>query len=151
MKQRTDLWTILLITGVTLIIWWWAAGETRVERALPMRLEFAVSGQQRWEVLPRSIPVAVVAEGSQRAIRQAEQLRALGVPLPANRGRQTVDLFETIRDHPQILSTGITVVSTDRKTLDVDLDEIVSVPAQVVLQQMAGLETSDMPAVDPPQ
>lgn len=97
MKQRTDLWTVLIVTAVTLLIWYWAAEETRVERTMPIRLEFQVTDANHWHLQPRTLSVAVVVEGSQRAIRQAEQLRTLAIPLPANKGRQTIDVFETIR------------------------------------------------------
>lgn len=152
-SPRKDIWTWLLIAAVTVLIWYWAAGETRVTRTLHTRLEFIVAGEDPadWLIEPKSLAVAIEAEGSARAIRNAEETtkgRKLTIPLPATVSRQPVDITQALRDHPGIEETGITIVSTDPGSRELGVDEIVSLPARVL--PLAGIEADDI-VVEPPQ
>ena len=153
MSHRKDIWTWLIITAVTALIWYWAAGETRVTRTLPTRLEFIVAGEDPadWIIEPKTLSVAIEAEGSARAIRNAEQAvkgRKLSHAIAADVGRLPVDVTQVLRDHPEVQATGITIISTDPNTRELDVDEIVASPATVL--PLPGVEADDV-VVEPPQ
>lgn len=153
MSHRKDIWTWLIITAVTALIWYWAAGETRVTRTLHTRLEFVVAGEDPadWLIEPRTLSVAIEAEGSARAIRNAEQalkVRKLSHAVPADVGRHPVDLTQVLRDHREVEDTGITIISTDPNIRELEVDEIVATPATVL--PLPGVEADDV-VIEPPQ
>jgi hypothetical protein len=152
-SHRKDIWTWLIITAVTALIWYWAAGETRVTRTLHTRLEFTVAGEDSadWIIEPRTLSVSLEAEGSARAIRNAEQAmkgRKLSHAIAADVGRLPVDVTQVLRDHPEVQGTGITILSTDPNTRELDVDEIVAAPAMVL--PLPGVEADDI-VIEPPQ
>jgi hypothetical protein len=152
-SHRNDIWTWLIIASVTLLIWYWAAGETRVTRTLHTRLEFVVAGAEPadWLIDPAAIPVDFEAEGTARAIRNAEEAvkgRRLSIALPAGAGIQRLDVTQLLRDHPDVQATGITIVSADPSTRELELDELVASPALVL--PLPGVEADDV-VVEPAQ
>ena len=72
MGRKTDIWTYLIITAVSILVWGWAANETRIERPLRNRLlvTFSVADPD-WQIDPGETSVFITAAGSQRAIRKA--------------------------------------------------------------------------------
>jgi hypothetical protein len=153
MSHRNDIWTYLIIAGVTVLIWYWAAGETRVTRTLHTRLEFVVAGAEPadWLIDPAVISVAFEAEGTARAIRNAEEAvkgRRLSIAVPAEAGIQRLDVTQLLRDHPDVQATGITIVSADPGTRELELDEMVASPALVL--PLPGVEADDV-VVEPAQ
>jgi hypothetical protein len=150
---RNDIWTWLIIAAVTVLIWYWAAGETRVTGTLHTRLEFVVAGvePEDWLIEPATLPVALEAEGPARAIRNAESAlkgRKLSVQVPAEAGGQRLDITQLLRDHPDVQATGITILSSDPSTRELEIDEMVASPALVL--PLPGVEADDV-VVEPAQ
>ncbi|MHC5113501.1 MAG: YbbR-like domain-containing protein [Planctomycetota bacterium] len=151
MKKRTDIWSYLLITAVTVLIWSLAASKTREDATLRMRTEFQVTDTAQWLIRPDTITVTISAEGSRRAIANAEVIKRLTLDVPAASGVQTVDVVDLIVNHPSIEETGISVLSVDPDEIELDLDEMVEAPARVVLDRIPGVETESRPEVSPPE
>jgi len=149
---KTDIWTYLLITAVAVLVWYWAAGETRIERVLtPITIEFAVGDATTWRIEPNEMTVIISAKGSQAAIRSAEAVERIVRDLPAHSGDVTLDVAEIVGSHPEIEGTGISIVSTVPSTVDLSVEEIITTSARVVLDALPGVETEDAPVIDPPQ
>ncbi len=132
MGRKTDIWTYLIITAVSILVWGWAANETRIERPLRNRLlvTFSVADPD-WQIAPGETSVSITAAGSQRAIGKAEELKRLSLDLPPSAGTVVLDLLDALRSHPDIRDTGISILSADPNTVGITLDEIVRVPARV--------------------
>jgi hypothetical protein len=149
MNQRTDVWTYLIITAVAVVVWYWAAGETRVERDFgAVEVEFRAG--DTWIVEPPSALITISAEGSERAIRNARQIERLTIDLTPQAGQQAVDLARQIRSHPDVEETGISVVSTVPAAIELTLDAIEGVPARV-RPVLPGVQTVGEVVVDPPE
>ncbi|MHC4991302.1 MAG: hypothetical protein ACYTGC_10005, partial [Planctomycetota bacterium] len=62
--MRTDLWTLALVTIGTVVIWFWAAAETRTQATVYPRVQFKAAEAGRWRITPDRQPVTVRIEGS---------------------------------------------------------------------------------------
>ena len=89
--KSSDVWTWLLVTVVSVMIWIWAAGETREEAGASMRIRIVPPDESEWIVSPREFTANVEMTGSRFAIQNARNLRMplelrLGTELPAATG-----------------------------------------------------------------
>lgn len=148
-----EIWTIVLVTIVTVLIWVWAAGETR-ERKGPMNatVHFTVPDPENWVIRPEQQSMVIVIEGSQLALRRAQELmtQPLEVGIGANVGRQTINLPERLRQHDELRATGVTVISVDPQQVSVELDHIERFTAPVK-PNLPGVQTEGEIVVDPPE
>lgn len=122
-----DIWTFLLVTLVTVLIWVWAAGETRQTlRIVDARVQFTVSDPGNWVIRPEQQSLVLDIRGSQLGVRDVQNLLRQPLPLdiPANAGRQTIDLFDLLRQHEEILDAGVTVMLASPRYAEVEMDPI---------------------------
>lgn len=133
MGNRTDVWTYLLITALSLLVWVWAAGETRdAERFAGIPIEFSAGDSAAWSIETDVASITVVVEGSQWAISRAEEaMRDLVIDLPTDEEQQTLELLPLLRNHPRVRETGISVVSTSPSSASLTVDRIETVPVRV--------------------
>jgi hypothetical protein len=156
MKFRTspqELWTIVLVTIVTVLIWVWAAGETR-ERKDPLNatVHFTVPDPENWVIRPEQQSIVIVIEGSQLALRRAQELltEPLVISVPGKVGRQTIILPERVRQHDELRATGVSIITVDPQQMSIELDQIerFAVP---VKPNLPGVQTEGEIVVDPPE
>lgn len=135
MSNRTDISNILIVTLVAVLIWYWAAGETRDALELSIPVSFQVSeGAEggEWLVDPAEAQVSVTVSGSRRAVRRADDsLEAVTIQLPPDVDKQTLDMARVLQDHPEVEAFGITIESPAPATIDVTVDRVVSSTATV--------------------
>lgn len=135
MSLRNELWTFLIVTVVAALIWLWAAGETRDKHVINFaRVQFVVPEPSDWDVEPKERPlISLIVEGTQIAVQSAEGLlrRPLKLNLPPVPGRLSIDTLERLRQHEELAGTGVTVVSVEPATLEVDLQRIEERPARI--------------------
>ena len=151
---RDRLWNYALVTGVTLLIWFWAATETREEGTASFRIELVGAADQ--VVTPSELTVHVKMEGSnpalERALRAAQTPVSLtvGNELPSQTGVQRVKLLEVLDRNEAITGTGVSLLSVDPIDLDIEIDSLVTatLPIEPVLP---GVELDGTVTVDPPQ
>ena len=151
---RERLWTYALVTGVTLLIWYWAATETRDEGNASFRIELVGAADQ--VVTPSELTVHVKMEGSSLALERA--LHASRIPitltvgneLPSQTGVQRVKLLDVLNRNEVITGIGVSLLSVDPIDLDIEIDNLVTVtlPIEPVLP---GVELDGTVTVDPPQ
>jgi len=151
MRHRTDPVTFALITAVTLLIWYWAAGETRDRIDVRGSVRLQVVADASWQVRPENLLVTAEFEGSRSSLRAARTALAglvIDVPPGAN-DAFALDLVDEIARHPDIRATGATVAAVDPPTAEVRVERLVRRRAEVV-PMLPGIETTEPPEVRPP-
>lgn len=130
-KLRGEFATVLIVTTVTVLIWFWAAGETLDKRPFTVQLRLVLP--ENWVVDKPAHPVTFTAEGSKLALQNAEQAlrRPLRVDLPTVLGPHSLDVADLLRRSPEIEATGLKISTPEPTAIDVTIDEIRRVPARV--------------------
>ena len=73
MSPRNKTWNYVTVTGIAVIIWFWAAGATRESNPVFAQLEFAPGdASANWIVDPPRHAVKLTIEGSNWALQKAE-------------------------------------------------------------------------------
>jgi hypothetical protein len=147
------------VTAISLLIWIWAAGETRERATLHARLQFSPASNFSMIVFPRSDrQVALEVSGSARSIQLVRQ--GLQQPLeivtgtngiPGEPGTHSISLVNAIQSLPVLSQGNITVLSTEPSTLQVEIDSLtqISVAVEPVLSgaTLGGEAVSSPPTV----
>jgi len=150
MKKRPDIWTILIVTAVSFLIWYWAAGETRETGEYTLRVQFNTSDPAGWLVIPaEKKTVDLVVEGSRRAINRLREIKDILIEVPAQIGMHATDVAERLRVHPIISDTGVSIVSARPYVMDVEVDRFDHVTARV-LPEIQNVDVEDI-VVEPTQ
>ena len=154
MHLRERLWTYLLVTGVAVLIWYWAAAETRASRSESFLVQFAPSAGADQVVTPRERKFIVEIEGSALALERAAKLKmpivlTVGNELPSKPGVHRTDIADILEANDDLLATGVSVVRADPPFIDLEIDDLVPVTAAVV-PMLTGLDTEERD-VDPTQ
>ncbi len=136
---RGRAWMYLAVTVVSLLIWFWAAGETRVQTGVTFTVQLVSSDPARWLVSPGEITVSAELEGSRFAIQDARNLKSPlklthGVELPMPPGIYPENLAELLEQHEPLADTGVGIKSTDPPSIDISVDALseVTLPVQVI-------------------
>ncbi len=151
LRTERNIWTYLIVTAVTIVIWFIAASETRERRTMDARLRFEVADDSaRWVVQPPLRTVRVSVEGSSMALDAAQRVAegGLSVELPPVRGSQSVGLIDLIRQNSALSETGVTIASVEPTFIEIARDEIVSVPARV-RASLPGVQTDGEVTIEP--
>ncbi|MBC24560.1 MAG: hypothetical protein CMJ32_11700 [Phycisphaerae bacterium] len=157
MELKTNIGTIIGVTLITLLIWFWAEGETREERNVYTQIQFLPGDPERFEVSPtRSFPLAVDLSGSKRALdRATEMLRVATVELttgiggvPAQAGDHTLNMADILNNLRMITDTGVTVTRTDPATQPLQVNQLTSLQVDVVAS-LPGAETVGKTVIEP--
>jgi len=125
---RNAIWSGFIVSLVTVLIWLWAAGETRERKTFNfVRLQYTVADPTNWVVAPAQQPLTLVVEGSAFVLQNAESLfrRPFKLNLTSERGRQNLDVVEHLSNLDHIKDLGIQLISSEPQTVDVELDEFV--------------------------
>ena len=104
-RTKTQLGTYVVVTSITLLIWIWAAGETRNEDTVYARVKILASSDFEMIVSPaEDQQVDIEVKGSARSIRRLRQLLSQPLELttgsygiPRDAGRHTISLAEARR------------------------------------------------------
>ncbi len=152
MQFREKLWTYALVTGVAVLIWLWAAMETRDQASASFMIQLVPAANQ--VVTPSQLTVQVEMEGSKLALENARQLASreepvrltIGTELSSQSGEQ--GLAAALANCEPLSDTGVRILSVSPAMVNVTIDELVEVtlPVQVVLP---GIETEGEPEVEP--
>jgi hypothetical protein len=156
--MRGRIGSLLLVTGVTILIWIWAAGETRERDRFDTAVRFSPSEAGRMVVRPERVPlVRFEASGSKRALREFETLLAKG-PLdltagahgiPSAAGTWPIDLVAAAANLPEVQATGVTVVSSEPKSAEIRIVPLEPRTLRLV-PELPGVATQGDVVVDPP-
>src|SRR5437870_2374630 len=111
-----DVWTFVAVTIVTVLVWLWAAGETREQRTISYaRVQFVPTEPAQWIVTPAQEPVTVAVKGSRLAVDRIEAVmrRPLHVTIRGSSGAQSIDLDQELGNLPEVHDTGATILSVE--------------------------------------
>jgi hypothetical protein len=109
MGFRKDILTYVIVTAVTLLIWVWAATETREQQTFSVRVEFIVPDADEWLIEPAQRTTTITVQGSRLSLdtMQERVRRPLQVEVLPRPGTQPIDLLAAIRENPAIEETGV--------------------------------------------
>lgn len=152
MKRRGEIGTWVVITVVTVLIWVWAAGETRDRKEFQYAsIKFEVPRSSEWQIDPPTTTISIKVEGSKLAVQRAEQKlrRPVVLDVPDQAGTHEIDLVDRLQNHPLLRETGVMILSTVPPRVDVTLDEIVreTIP---IRPRIPNLQTVGPVVLDPP-
>lgn len=145
-----SVWNYGIITIVAVLIWFWAAGETRMRSEVNALVHFVVPDPQQWVTTPTQRDVRIELDGTHRSIDLAakEASAPLDIELPARQQRLTINLLDELRRNAVLEDTGVQVLSVDPLTMTIDIDEIIQAPA-IVKPKFIGAQTTDVKVVPP--
>lgn len=135
MPGRSDLWTIVLVTVLSVLIWTWAVNETRESRPISPTIRFVTIDDADWIISPGELTLNnVTIEGSPLALGNALQLARRdfefelgteGLPPPAE-GSLTLDLEEVLRSFAPLARTGVNVLAVEPATVELTIDRLIT-------------------------
>lgn len=139
-RAKGRLGTIIVVTAISLLIWIWAAGETRERATLHARLQFTPASNFSTIVSPRTDQqVALKVSGSARSIQRIRQVLQQPVEIvtgsngvPGEAGTHSISLVNAIQNLPFLSQGNITVLSTEPSTLEVEIDSLMQLSVAVV-------------------
>jgi hypothetical protein len=152
---RERLWTYLVVTVVAVLIWFWAAAETRAKGGASFRVALAPSDPTDQVVTPNEFTVRVELEGSRLAMQKARTLEmplvlTVGNELPSLEGSHSTDVVDLLERNEALRDTGVRVISADLASVDIRVDALVTVSAPV-RPVLPSLETEGEIVIKPPQ
>ena len=155
MHFRDRFGTFAVVTVVAVLIWVWAAMETRGQDSANFRIELVPAAGQ--VISPSEVTVRVQMEGSKLALERAQQLAARGKvqltagnELPSQPGVHLTALLEALEENAAIFDTGVSLVSVDPIDKEIEIDTLIDVtlPVKAVLP---GVEVEGVVTVKPEQ
>ncbi len=156
MNFQSKYWTYLIVTLVTVLLWVWAAAETREEKSATFLVRFASAGAGDWVIIPDEVTLTVTLEGSRFPLQEALSLKqgsivlTTGNELPSSVGLHTLDLTTALNKNEALRNTRVTVLTVDPPSKMIEIDALVAVTA-TVLPDLPHLYLDGEPEVDPAQ
>ena len=156
MNFQSKYWTYLIVTLVTVLLWVWAAAETREEKSATFLVRFASAGAGDWVIIPDEVTLTVTLEGSRFPLQEALSLKqgsivlTTGNELPSSVGRHTLDLTTALNKNEALRNTRVTVLTVDPPSKMIEIDALVAVTA-TVQPDLPHLYLDGEPEVDPAQ
>ena len=153
------VWTYAFVTVIAVLVWAWAAGETRRQSSMLVRVRLVppVTDQVTWGIEPGTAEVTVNLEGSRFALQSAQ--RAAEFPLeltlgsqffPATQGRISIPVASAIMKDERFAGSGADIISAEPANLEVQVDRIERLANVPILPVIRGVQTEGAPTVDPP-
>jgi hypothetical protein len=146
MSLQRRITTVVVVSVITLLIWFLAEGRTRSNETFPGRVQFVVASGDSpadFAVTPAQIPVQISVSGPATAIRAARlslRSESLRIEVAAEHGRRELnDLTGLVSRLPEIRKLGIEIMSID--PTDVVLDIAERVPRQATIRPLLPAET----------
>jgi len=148
-SHRSDIWLYLIVTAVTLLIWFWAAGETLEQDSISTTVQFAAVDPERSMVMPNTLTATLTLEGSRVALREAGQTLRMPLVLelgregvPAEPGGHVIDLLAVVAQHDRLRAAKLHVIACQPAAVPIEVDEIVrrSAPVQAAFPPGVRLE-----------
>ncbi len=158
-RRPKDLGTLIIITMVTVLVWFWAATATRDQSTITLQLHFIPpTNNTSFLVDPPFAPVSVTLEGPHLALENAFNraqnildVRLNNVIIPESDDPNApvpilLDIVKILQHHKQILEMGVTVGHCQPPVLTLSLDEQrqVELPINPILPRDMRLEVLDI-------
>ena len=132
--------TVILVTAVTLLIWIFAAGETRERAVIWARVQFEPASGISTVVAPKTTQqLALTLSGSARSIQDVRV--ALEEPLllptgtkgiPGDKGTHLVDVVTALRDQEIFYKGEVSVIASEPEAIELQIDSLTEKIIQVI-------------------
>ena len=132
--------TVILVTAVTLLIWIFAAGETRERAVIWARVQFEPASGISTIVAPKTTQqLALTLSGSARSIQEVRV--ALEEPLllptgtkgiPGDKGTHLVDVVTALRDQEIFYKGEVSVIASEPEAIELQIDSMTEKTIQVI-------------------
>lgn len=151
MPWRNEIGSYLIITVVSVLIWLWAAGETREQKAVISKAIFNVPDDGAWIIVPDNHPFNMVIEGSRQSIQNVEILARNGfrIDIAPNVGTQSIDIVEALNNLPIFKRTGALLISIDSPNARPMVDRLVQM-TPIIVPNLPGVQTVESQATIEP-
>ncbi len=157
MNWRGPVGMYAQVTAVAVLIWFWAAAETRGHDSASFRLSLVPASPMAEVVRPSDLVVNVQMEGSRLALQTAHALASgaplsltVGTELPSQVGTHQADLMQVLERHELLTDTGVRIVAVDPALCEIEIDTLAPVTATIVAD-LPNIETEGQVEVNPPQ
>lgn len=138
-RSKGQVGTIIMVTAISLLIWIWAAGETRERETLYANLRFTTASDFSTIVSPTvDQPVALEISGSARSIQMARQTLQEPLEIAAGTngvtgeaGTHVINLVNALQNLPELDQGDITVLSTEPSSLKLQIDSLTQISVGV--------------------
>jgi len=147
---RHEFGSYVIITAVAVLVWIWAANETREPKTVSSTVRFNVPDNGAWIIEPNNYAVSMVVEGSRLAIQNVEALARNGfiIDLAPEVGVQAVDIESKLIANRALRESGAVLRSIDRPSATPSVDRLV--PMQLtILPNLPGVQFETQPKVEP--
>ena len=147
----------IVITFVSLLLWLWAAGQTRETATVQLLVRFTTAEPESSLVQPmEALPVEVELQGSRRDLERATDrlsgttltLRTGRDGVPATPGSYLVDLATAIGRSEEIEQAGVGAVGTSPTSVSITVLETVTLEATIV-PAIPGVQLTGEPLLEP--
>jgi hypothetical protein len=146
-----------VITVVSLLLWLWAAGQTRETSSVEAFLRFIPADAERSTVTPSDVlTISIELQGSRHELERASErlsgktitLRTGRPEVPATPGIHTIDLSAALNRAEELSAAGVVAISTSPSSTSIEVMETVTVDAKVV-PNLPGAQLSGTPVIEP--
>lgn len=153
MSWQREIWTYLVVTIVTALIWAWAAGETREQHTIgSAQVQFIVPDAAGWVISPSRQAVTLELSGPKRGLQEMEHhfRRPVSVVVPVIAGKQGIELREQLQRLDEVRQSGVTIVSVEPPVAELELDPIERMTVKIK-PDLSGVTPEGEIVVDPPE
>jgi hypothetical protein len=149
-KRSDNILAYLFVIVLTLMIWLWAAANTKIDTNVEIILRFSPPGGSSSTVTPSETTVAVTFHGPEAGLKAARLACSDGLTLtvPTTSGTPEIDLSSRIAQLDSIRKTGVEITEIEPKTISLHVKTMVSVEA-VVVPVLNNVQISGDVTVDP--
>lgn len=154
---RPMLANIAVVTVVSLLLWLWAAGQTRETSTVEVLVLFVPGDAERNIVTPAEpIAVSLDVQGARHELeRAADRLSGKTITLrtgrpevPASPGPHTIDIASAINRSEELTSLGIVAIGAVPASTSIEVMETITVEAKI-LPVIPGVQLNGAAEVSP--
>ncbi|MCP4496130.1 MAG: hypothetical protein GY825_05050 [Phycisphaeraceae bacterium] len=155
--RRERITNLVTVTLVTVLIWIWAAGETREEITSFTDLRFSGQTRDSVRISPEELPsVSFLIRGPRREVdaiaarfRDAVEIPIGTLGVPSTPGEHEIDLVTLGQSFIDANEIPVTVLAADPQTVRISIESLQRRRIPVVVELPDGVQTTDAVDVAP--
>ena len=155
--RRERITNLVTVTLVTVLIWIWAAGETREEITSFADLRFSGQTRDSVRISPEELPsVSFLVRGPRREVdaiavrfRDAVEISIGTLGVPSTPGEHEIDLVTLGQSFIDANEIPVTVLAADPQTVRISIESLQRRRIPVVVELPDGVQTTDAVDVAP--
>ncbi len=146
-----------VVTVVSLLLWLWAAGQTRETSTVEILVQVLPGDPERSIVSPaEAIPVSLEMRGARHELERATDrlsgktivVRTGRPEVPAAAGTHTIDIASVLNRAEEVTSLGVAAIGAVPTAMSIDIMETATVEVKIV-PVIPGVQLNGAPEVTP--